>query len=60
MSNFLYGKNKCKITWPLLIYFLINEENENRNNIYDNEISLEPKKINLDKFIKTKKKLKIL
>ena len=23
LSKFLYGKNKCKISWPLFLYFLI-------------------------------------
>ena len=26
LSNFLIGKNKCRISWPLLLYFVINEE----------------------------------
>ena len=37
LSNFLYGKNKCRISWPLLLYFIINEENEYKNNIIKNE-----------------------
>ena len=43
MSKFLYGKNKCLITWPLLLYFIINEENEYRLEIYKNESKLEEK-----------------
>ena len=31
LSTFLYGRNKCKISWPLFLYFIINEENEYRN-----------------------------
>ena len=33
LSSFLYGKNKSRISWPLLIYFLIKEENEYRCSI---------------------------
>ena len=43
LSKFLYGKNKSLITWPLLLYFIINEEQEYRNEIYDNEANLEEK-----------------
>ena len=60
LSSFLYGKNKCRISWPLLIYFLIKEENEYRSNIYNNEMNLEYKNINFFKFIKTKQKTKKL
>ena len=57
LSSFLYGKKKCRISWPLLIYFLIKEENEYRSNIYNNEMKLEYKNINFSKFIKTKTKI---
>ena len=43
LSNYLYGKNKCLISWPLFLYFIINEEKEYRLNIYNNETSLEQK-----------------
>ena len=28
LSNYLYGKNHCRISWPLFIYFIKNEEEE--------------------------------
>ena len=34
LSKFLYGKNKCKITWPLFLYFIKNEEKDYRKDIY--------------------------
>ena len=55
LSNFLYGKNKCRISWPLLLYFLIQEENEYRNNIYNKEINIDIKNMKLEKFVKTEK-----
>ena len=54
LSNFLYGKNKCRISWPLLLYFLIQEENECRNNIYNKEINIDIKNMKLEKFVKNK------
>ena len=43
LSKFLYGKNKCLVTWPLLLYFIINEENEYPLEIYNSETKLEEK-----------------
>ena len=40
LSKFLYGKNKCKITWPLFLYFIKNEEEEYRKDIYNKELGL--------------------
>ena len=53
LSNFLYGKNKCRISWPLMLYFIINEENEYKNNIIRKEISPEVKSEYPKKFIPT-------
>ena len=53
LSNFLYGKNKCRISWPLMLYFIINEENEYKNNIIRKEISPEIKSEYPKKFIPT-------
>ena len=44
LSKFLYGKNKCKISWPLFLYFIINEEDIYRNECYEKEQELEKKK----------------
>ena len=33
LSKFLYGKNRCKITWPMFFYFIKNEENDKQNEI---------------------------
>ena len=43
LSKFLYGKNKCLVTWPLLLFFITNEENEYRLEIYNSETKLEEK-----------------
>lgn len=43
LSKFLYGKNKCLITWPLFLFFIINEENEYKHEIYNSETNLEEK-----------------
>ena len=53
LSNFLYGKNKCRISWPLMLYFIINEENEYKNNIIRKKISPEIKSEYPKKFIQT-------
>lgn len=37
LSEYLYGKNKCKISWPLFRFLIINEENDYRTEIYDYE-----------------------
>ena len=43
LSKFLYGKNKCLITWPFFLFFIINEENEYKHEIYNSETNLEEK-----------------
>ena len=40
LSKFLYGKNKCKITWLLFLYFIKNEEEDYRKDIYKKENEL--------------------
>ena len=48
LSKNLFGKSKTKISWPLFIFFIINEEKEFRleNIKFDN--SIEIKNINLN------------
>ena len=48
LSKYLYGKNKCKISCPLFLYFIINEEDTYRNECYEKEKDLDSK-INIDK-----------
>ena len=55
LSFFLYGRNKCRISWPLLIFFLINGENEYRCDIYENEMNLDYKNLKFERFLKTNK-----
>ena len=55
LSKFLYGKNKCKVTWPLFLYFIKNEEDDYRNEIYNNEKGLKNKNKKIFKFKKIKK-----
>jgi len=43
----LFGKNKCKITWPLFHLFIREEEFETKKEIFNLENQL-PKKINND------------
>ena len=47
LSKFLYGKNKCKITWPLFLYFIKQEEEDYRTDIYnkEKELTIKYKKI---------------
>ena len=42
LSKFLFGKNKVKISWPLFIYFITNEEDDNKKEIFklDNSVHL--------------------
>ena len=55
LSKFLYGKNKCLITWPLFLFFIINEENEYKHEIYNSETNLEEKfNINYNNYNKEK------
>ena len=53
LSDFLYGKNRCHITWPLFLYFIKKEENDYRLNIYNKETEPEIKKSKINKFIET-------
>ena len=48
LSKYLFGKSKTKISWPLFIFFIRNEEEEYRleNIKFDN--SIEIKNINLN------------
>ena len=48
LSKYLFGKSKTKISWPLFIFFIRNEEEEHRleNIKFDN--SIEIKIINLN------------
>ena len=43
LSKFLYGKSKCKISWPLFLYFIKNEENDVKNANYKLENDVEIK-----------------
>ena len=53
LSKYLFGKSKTKISWPLFIFFIRNEEEEYRleNIKFDN--SIEIKNINLNNNKKT-------
>ena len=46
LSKYLFGKNKCKITWPLFNMFIREEEYETKNEIFNLENEI-PKKNNL-------------
>ena len=41
----MFGKNKCKITWPIFHLFIREEESETRKEIFNLENQL-PKKLN--------------
>ena len=43
LSNFLLGKNKCQISWPISIDFVLKEEEEYRNIINDYDEEFEQK-----------------
>ena len=45
LSKFLYGKNRCKITWSMFFYFIKNEENDNQKEINALLNKIEEKKI---------------
>ena len=47
LSKYLFGKNKCKITWPLFHLFIREEESETKKEIFNLENQL-PKKLNND------------
>ena len=55
LSKFLYGKSKVKISWPLFLYFIRNEEEDYRkeNTKFENSIEI---KINLKSNEKNDKK----
>ena len=40
LSEFLFGKNYCLITWPLFLYFIKKEENDYSTEKYNNENEL--------------------
>ena len=42
-SKFLYGKSKCKISWPLFLYFIKNEEKDIKEDNYKLENKVEIK-----------------
>lgn len=48
LSNYLYGRNRCFISWPLFLFFIVYEEEEYRLQIYKNDNSLEYKNVNTD------------
>ena len=50
----MYGKNKCKISWPLFLYFLKQEEQNYRTDIYNKEKELTVKYRKIKKFKKIK------
>ena len=39
----MYGKSKCKISWPLFLYFIKNEEKDVKNDNYNLENKVEIK-----------------
>ena len=43
LSKYLYGKSKCKISWPLFLYFIKNEENDVKADNYKLENQIEIK-----------------
>ena len=45
LSKFLYGKNRCKITWPMFFCFIKNEENDKQDEINALLNKIEEKKI---------------
>ena len=49
LSIYLLWHNKCKISWPLFLYFIKSEENDYRKDIYNKEKEL---KIKYKKIIK--------
>ena len=54
LSNFLYGKNKCKISWPLFLYFITHEEDEIKKENFniDNSIEIKVENVNQKDFLK--------
>ena len=57
LSKYLYGKNKCKISWPLFLYFIKQEEQDYRTDIYNKEKELTVKYRKIKKFIFSKRYL---
>ena len=41
LSKYLYGKSKCKISWPLFLYFIKTEEKEAEEKNYKMENDVE-------------------
>ena len=54
LSKYLLGHNKCKISWPLFLYFIKSEENDYRKDIYNKEKELKNKYKKIIKFKKIK------
>ena len=46
LSKFLFGKNKCKISWPLFLYFITKEEDDIKKENFNIDNSIELKEIN--------------
>ena len=55
LSKYLYGKNHCKISWPLFLFFIKKEEEDSRMQIYETEKDLVIKGVKVRKFKKVKK-----
>ena len=55
LSKYLLGRNKCKISWPLFLYFIKTEEDDYRKDIYNKEKELKIKYKKIKKFKKIKK-----
>ena len=52
LSKSLYGKNKCKISWFLFLYFIKQEEQDYRTDIYNKETELTVKYRKIKKYKK--------
>ena len=50
----MYRRKQCHISWPLFLFFIINEKKEYRFQIYNNDNSLEYKNINRNNFIQNR------
>ena len=42
LYKYLFGKNKCKISWPLFNYFIMEEEFDCKNEIFKIENEIPP------------------
>ena len=58
LSKYLYGKSKCKISWPLFLYFIKNEEKDVKNDNYnlENKVEIKLTDIKYENKEKTKSK----